>query len=66
MIQSKHARLTEEEIRSANQTLDPREVELYRLRKALADAWWNEAPLERIESIESQINACLAEMNAAF
>lgn len=63
MIQSKHAPLTEEEIRLASQPLDVREVELYRLRKALADAWWNEEPLERIESIESQINACLAEMD---
>jgi hypothetical protein len=65
MIQTKHSPLTEEEIRLAHQTLDPREVELYRLRKALADAWWNEEPLERIESIESQINACLARMEAA-
>ncbi|MBN1511871.1 MAG: hypothetical protein JXB13_07635 [Phycisphaerae bacterium] len=66
MIQSKHAPLTEEEIRLASETVDPREVELYRLRKALADAWWNEEPLEQIESIESQINACLAKMNAVF
>lgn len=65
MIQSKHSPLTEEEIRLANQTADPREAELYRLRKALADAWWNEEPLERIESLEGQINACLARIEAA-
>jgi hypothetical protein len=31
------------------------------LRRALADAWWNEEPLERIEQLEREINRCLAE-----
>jgi hypothetical protein len=29
--------------------------ELLQLRKQLADAWWNEAPLEKIEALEAAI-----------
>jgi hypothetical protein len=37
------------------------EDRLRRLRRALADAWWNEEPLERIEQLEREINRCLSE-----
>lgn len=31
------------------------EIELQELEEQLADAWWNEQPLDRIECIERQI-----------
>jgi hypothetical protein len=34
------------------------EAELRRLRKRLADAWWNEEPLEVIEQLQAQIHRC--------
>ena len=60
MFQSMPAPRTNTENGPADPSQERRDAELRRLRKALADAWWNEEPLDRIESIERQINACLA------
>ncbi len=36
------------------------QTELRALRKRLADAWWYEEPLDKIERLEARINHCLA------
>jgi hypothetical protein len=38
------------------------EAELRRLRKRLADAWWNEESLELIEQLQAQIHCCQARL----
>ena len=35
-------------------------TELRALRKRLADAWWHEEPLEKIQQLEARINHFLA------
>jgi len=41
------------------------ESELIRLRERLADAWWNEESLDKIQQIEKSIAACESELRTA-
>lgn len=41
------------------------ESELIRLRERLADAWWNEESLDKIQQIEKSIAACESELRTS-
>ncbi len=66
MVRSRQAPWTPKKMHPARPAEEPRAVELRRLRKALADAWWNEEPLERIVLIERQIRECLTDADGTF